>query len=101
VYQSTFEPNSQWSEEYAQGAEIRDYWQGVAKKYNVYKYLKLQHKVTSAQWKEQAGQWVIEVENLGNGEKYSEEFDVLITAIGRLMHGNFLIIPELKNSKAF
>ncbi len=26
VYQTSFEPNSQWSEEYAQGAEILEYW---------------------------------------------------------------------------
>jgi cation diffusion facilitator CzcD-associated flavoprotein CzcO len=45
VYQSTFEPWTQWSEGYAQGAEIRDYWQRVARKYDVYKYLKLRHKV--------------------------------------------------------
>ncbi|PQE28472.1 hypothetical protein CJF30_00008199 [Rutstroemia sp. NJR-2017a BBW] len=72
VYQSTFEPNTQWSEEYAQGAEIRKYWQDVARKYDVYKYLKLRHKTTSAIWNEDLAKWSLK-----------EQFDVLITAIGR------------------
>ncbi|KKY16379.1 putative flavin-binding monooxygenase [Diplodia seriata] len=36
LYQSTFEPKSDWSEEFARGDEIRDYWQGIARKYGVY-----------------------------------------------------------------
>jgi len=76
VYQATFEPRTQWSEEYAQGAEIRDYWQHVARKYDVYKYLKLRHKVVGAHWDGEAGKWTVSVE-VEKGEKYAEEFDVL------------------------
>jgi cation diffusion facilitator CzcD-associated flavoprotein CzcO len=83
VYQSTFEPNTQWSEEYAQGAEIRKYWQNVARKYDVYKYLKLRHKTTSAIWNEDLAKWTLNIENLEKGESFEEQFDVLITAIGR------------------
>jgi cation diffusion facilitator CzcD-associated flavoprotein CzcO len=82
VYQSTFDPHTQWSEEYAQGAEIRDYWQNVAKKYDVYKYLKLGHKVAGANWDGTAGKWIISVEP-ATAETYQENFDVIITAIGR------------------
>lgn len=83
VYQSTFEPNTQWSEEYAQGAEIRDYWQAVARKYNVYQYLKLKTKVIGAIWDEKDAQWSVETENLETREKSKDTFDVVINAIGR------------------
>ncbi|MCJ1242068.1 hypothetical protein MMC14_010075 [Varicellaria rhodocarpa] len=83
VYQSTFEPNIQWTEEYAQGSEIRDYWQGLARKYNVYQYLKLGHKLNHAIWDEKNAQWSLNLENVKNGDKFEEKFDVLITAIGR------------------
>jgi cation diffusion facilitator CzcD-associated flavoprotein CzcO len=83
VYQSTFEPRTQWSEEYAQGADIRDYWQYISRKYDVYKYLKLKRKVEGADWDGVAGKWTISVENSETGEKHQETFDVLITAIGR------------------
>ena len=83
VYQSTFSPNTQWSEEYAQGAEIRDYWQTVARKYNVYKLLRLQHNVTGAVWNPAKAKWELTVEKLECGESYREDFDILITAIGR------------------
>ena len=83
VYQSTFEPRTQWTEEYAQGKEIRDYWQHVAKKYNVYKYLKLGHKVIGANWDGEKGEWTLKAENLSTGEKTEQQFDVLINAVGR------------------
>ncbi|KAK8043209.1 4-hydroxyacetophenone monooxygenase [Apiospora phragmitis] len=50
VYQTSFEPNTQWSEEFAQGAEIREYWQKLAQKYGVYDRLKLSHNVTGLDW---------------------------------------------------
>ncbi|KAK5167826.1 uncharacterized protein LTR77_007525 [Saxophila tyrrhenica] len=45
VYQSSFSPNTQWSEEYTTGPEIRRYWQDFAKKYDVYSKLRLWTKV--------------------------------------------------------
>jgi cation diffusion facilitator CzcD-associated flavoprotein CzcO len=50
VYQSTFSPNIEWSEEYAQGREILDYWRSVAKKHHVYRYIRFRTKVTGAYW---------------------------------------------------
>jgi cation diffusion facilitator CzcD-associated flavoprotein CzcO len=98
VYQSTFAPNTQWSEEYAQGAEIRDYWQSVAKKYDVYKYLQLSHQVKAATWSGEKGVWTLEVENLEAGTTSVEEFDVVINAIGRF---NAWKIPDYPGIKDF
>ncbi|KAE8440550.1 hypothetical protein EG329_007243 [Mollisiaceae sp. DMI_Dod_QoI] len=83
VYQSTFEPNTQWSEEYAQGAEILEYWKGIARKYNVYKYLRFGQNIVKASWDEIKAQWLLDIIDLETGELRTEVFDVVISAIGR------------------
>ena len=83
VYQSTFEPNIGWTEEYAQGSEIRDYWQRVARKYGIYERLRVRTKVTAAEGDKEAAQWHLNLEDLAARRVYSEKFDVVITAIGR------------------
>lgn len=64
VYQSNFEPNTRWTEEFAQGHEIRDYWQGVAKKYDVYKYVRAQQQVLRTEWFAEKGKWKVTVRDL-------------------------------------
>ncbi|KAH7034536.1 uncharacterized protein B0I36DRAFT_238872 [Microdochium trichocladiopsis] len=83
VYQSSVEGNPQWSEKFAQGAEIRDYWQSVARKHNVYEYLKSSHEVKELQWDQGTGKWVIDIENLKAKQRFTERFDFVLTAIGR------------------
>lgn len=69
VYQSGFEPNTQWSEEFAQGAEIREYWQSIAQKYDVHKYLRLQQKVDQAVWLPELGKWRVTLQDLGDSNR--------------------------------
>lgn len=71
VYQSGFAPNTQWTEEFAQGAEIRDYWQGVARKYNVYHYLRLKQQVQQAEWLAEEGKWKVTIQHVDGSNKVS------------------------------
>ncbi|PYI36755.1 FAD/NAD(P)-binding domain-containing protein [Aspergillus indologenus CBS 114.80] len=94
VYQSGFSPNTQWTEEFAQGAEIRSYWQGLARKYDVYKYLRLQQKIERAAWQPEKGKWLVTIQDLKDQQtprRYEEELDVLINAIG---HFNAWKLPD-------
>lgn len=68
VYQSGFSPNTQWTEEFAQGAEIRDYWKGIAQKYDVYKYLRLKQQVEKTEWLPEKGKWKVTLQDLGNSQ---------------------------------
>ncbi|KFY12873.1 hypothetical protein V492_03609 [Pseudogymnoascus sp. VKM F-4246] len=83
VYQSTYAPNTQWTEEFAQGHEIRAYWQSVAAKYNVYRYIEFSKNIQHAQWNPEEAQWVLQVKDLRSQETVTNKFDILITAIGR------------------
>ncbi|KAG8529134.1 uncharacterized protein KY384_005769 [Bacidia gigantensis] len=98
VYQSTFEPNIAWTEEYAQGYEIRDYWQRVARKYGVYERLRTKTKVIAAVWDKESAQWQLELEDLVAGRSYSETFDVVIAAIGRF---NAWRLPQYSGIESF
>ena len=83
VYQSTFSANTQWSEKFAGGAEIRDYWQSISRKYDAYKYIKLGHKVEELNWDGNEGVWVLSVKDLKTGEVSTPKHDFVLTAIGR------------------
>ncbi|GES61310.1 flavin-binding monooxygenase [Aspergillus terreus] len=92
VYQSGFSPNTQWTEEFAQGHEIRAYWQGLARKYDVYKYLRFQQQIKQAVWISDQGKWKVAIEDLREpGKIYDEYLDVLINAIG---HFNAWKLPD-------
>jgi len=83
VYQSTFAPNTQWSEEFAQGPEIWAYWKSVAVKHNIYQYTRFLTNIRSANWNTNTQEWDLQVKNLKTGQEAEESFDFLVTAIGR------------------
>ena len=101
VYQSTFSPNTQWSEIFAKGAEIRDYWQSRAKKHDVYKYVKLRHRVDEAEWDDAQSQWRLKVHDLENDKTSTESFNFVITAIGRFNAWKLPNYPGLDDYKGF
>lgn len=75
AYQSGFAPNTQWTEEFAQGAEIRDYWQGVARKYNVYQYLRPRQQVQKVEWLADEGKWKVTIEHVDGSNKVNNALD--------------------------
>jgi cation diffusion facilitator CzcD-associated flavoprotein CzcO len=99
VYQSSFEPNTEWSEQFAQGAEIRDYWTRIARKHDLYKYLKLSQKVEELRWDEQNSVWQVKILNLATGDVYVHESDFVFTAIGRFNDWKLPDYPGLKDYK--
>ncbi|OJJ46755.1 hypothetical protein ASPZODRAFT_66443 [Penicilliopsis zonata CBS 506.65] len=99
VYQSGYAPNTQWTEEFSQGHEIRAYWQGLAKKYDVYKYLRLQQKIQKVEWLPDEGKWRATIEDLGDSHKvYEEKLDVLVNATG---HFNAWKLPDYEGIERF
>ncbi|KAK7222547.1 hypothetical protein V2G26_010550 [Clonostachys chloroleuca] len=100
VYQSSIEPNSQWSEVYAQGAEILAYWKNVARKRDVYKYCKFETEVIEARWSDDDAVWRVKVRHAATGER-TDEFDVLLTAHGRFTAWRLPDYPGLDTFKGF
>src|SRR5579859_5812446 len=81
-YQLTFEPNKNWSKFYAPAPEIEAYYQKVSKKYDLYKHIKLSHRVMEAKWDDEAGKWKVTVEDMESGNIIHDEAEFLVSCTG-------------------
>lgn len=104
IYQCTFSPNTQWSEVFAQGHEIREYWRSVARKFDVYRYIRFSTKVIDSVWLPDEAKWRVRTMNVPEGKRervvdglgearevVEEKYDFVITAIG---HFNEWRLPD-------
>ncbi|KAL2876602.1 hypothetical protein SGCOL_008180 [Colletotrichum sp. CLE4] len=80
AYQATFAPSTDWTEAYATGSEIQSYWQGVAERFDVRKYIHFKHSVSSAEWSEEKAKWVVQIQT--DDGVITDEANFLITATG-------------------
>lgn len=64
MYQYSFAGNPNWSKFYAGGAEIQQYLKDVAWRYDVEKYVRLDHLFERAGWDETAQKWTVSVKDL-------------------------------------
>ncbi|KAI8220717.1 FAD-binding monooxygenase moxY [Colletotrichum sp. SAR 10_86] len=78
---------------YASSQEIKAYLDGVAKHFDLKRFINFNTKVTKAQWSEVSSTWTVEVEN---GSTY--EAEVLFNAGGIL---NNLQMPNIKGIDTF
>lgn len=72
-----------WSDKFAQGKEIREYWQATARKYDVYQFARFSRAAEDASWDHAAGQWKLTLRNVDTGEIEVEKVDFLLSAVGR------------------
>ncbi len=99
AYQSTFEPNPSWPDVFSYGPQIRDYWQGVARKHDVYKYVKLSHRVEAADWDDVAAVWRIAARDIDADVVSVQPYDVVITAVGRFNNWKLPDYPGISDYK--
>ncbi len=76
-YSYSFDLNPQWSRTFSGGAEILEYFKGVAEKYNLSPHIKFNKKVKNAKFLNE--QWHLETED---GE--TDVADILVSACGIL-----------------
>lgn len=79
LYTYSFEPNAEWNSRYAEGAEIRAYFERVARKYSVTDCMHFNEAVTDAVYDN--GQWRVKT---SRGTEVVADF--LISAAGILHH---------------
>ncbi|WP_197377065.1 flavin-containing monooxygenase [Mycolicibacterium baixiangningiae] len=93
TYSYFFEPNPNWSRLYSTGAEIRQYADHVADKYDVRRHIRFNTTVEGARWDEEAKLWRVA---LAGGETLSTRY--LITATGFLSQPR---VPDIAGITAF
>src|SRR6476646_2480145 len=88
TYSYFFEPNPNWSRLYSTGAEIKQYADDVADKFDVRRHMRFDTVVEGARWDEDAKVWRVTV---ADGETLSARY--LITATGFLSQPKVPDIP--------
>ncbi|PNS16197.1 Thiol-specific monooxygenase [Sphaceloma murrayae] len=99
VYQASFSPNTQWSQQFAEGHEIRHYWQDQARKYDVYKLVKCKREVFDLAWDKQKSIWKIKTRHTETGEITEDEADFVLPALGRFNAWRLPDYPGLSDFK--
>lgn len=77
IYSLGFAPKADWSRTYAPQAEIRDYLEDVAHRFDITGQIRLNTEVTDARWQEKDGHWLV---TTAAGERWAAR--VLVAAPG-------------------
>ncbi|KAM0544679.1 hypothetical protein ACHAPJ_011740 [Fusarium lateritium] len=99
VYQTTFDPSLNWSEQFAEGAEILDYWKNLAKKYDIARFLRVGTYVETAQWDDAHSTWTLTLQDMDSKYTSVESFDFVITGIGRFNEWKLPDYPGINDFK--
>lgn len=103
AYAYTFEPNPDYSRYYVGSTEIHQYLKAVVKKHNIEKYVRYNHRVIGASWRERDGVWdlTLEVPSQDGAVKtlIQRECNVLINACGLLNNWKWPAIEGLTSFK--
>lgn len=81
-YQFTWEPHI-WPEYYSSGHEIWKYLRGIVDKYELMRYIRLQHSVKGAEWIDEKGQWRVTVQR-PDGTTFDDYCEVFLNGGGIL-----------------
>lgn len=72
------------SDSYSRAPEILEYFRGVARKYELYRFIKLNHKVIETRWIDEKGIWSVRVEDTITGHIFEDWCHFMITGSGIL-----------------
>lgn len=92
-YSYSFCLNPNWSQKFPLQPEILEYFENVAEEYDIGQHTRFQSIVTSANWEESSGTWLVSIKNLKTSETYSRRCKVLVSAVGILSQPNECDIP--------
>ena len=93
LYSFSFEPRNHWSKPYAPQAEILDYMEQLAAKYELLPHCRFGNRVKSARWSEREACWTLELES-----GPALEAEVVVSAIGMF---NDLVWPDIEGMGSF
>ncbi|KAK4195531.1 hypothetical protein QBC40DRAFT_269199 [Triangularia verruculosa] len=77
---------------------IRDYWQSVAKKHDVYRLARFETRVQSLEWDAGKSVWKVSTQHKQEAQSKVEEFDFVLNAIGRF---NAWKLPDYEGIESY
>ena len=97
VYRYSFDDellkNAKWKENYLIQPEIEEYFQTVAKKYDLYRHIQFNAELKDAIWDDEKNLWNVKV---STGEEFTVRY--IVAAVG-ILHSKHL--PEIPGLKSF
>ncbi|KAJ0383354.1 hypothetical protein COL922a_010641 [Colletotrichum nupharicola] len=96
-YQFSWAPSPEWTQFYSSAPEILQYFKDVAEKYDLNKYIHLNHRVVGAFWDEPTQKWNIRVEQQ-DGTVIEDTADIFVNASGVLNKWKW---PAIKGRETF
>jgi len=89
LYQFSFAPNPDWTEQFAPGKEIWDYLERSATEFGIRSRIRFNHEVRDARWDEAAARWRIET------SQGPFTANILVSAVGALSEPFIPALPGL------
>ena len=77
-------PKPDWPDVYASSRQLKGYFHDFSRKYDLMKYIKLQHKIFEARWEAPERAWKLRVQDLNSGQSFDDTCDIFIYACGYL-----------------
>ncbi|KAJ9664515.1 hypothetical protein H2198_000166 [Neophaeococcomyces mojaviensis] len=100
IYEKNPEVGGTWFENrYSRAGEILEYLRTVARKYDLYRNIKLSHMVKAARWDEERSIWTIKVEDTTTGTITEDWCHFMISGSGILNNWKWPDIPGLRTFK--
>ncbi|KAF6833534.1 flavin-binding monooxygenase [Colletotrichum musicola] len=96
-YQFSWAPSPDWTQFYSGAPEILQYFKDVAEKYDLNKYIRLNHTVTGAFWDEDEQMWTVRVQRQ-DGTEFEDKAHVFVNASGVLNKWKW---PAIKGRETF
>ncbi|KIX06631.1 uncharacterized protein Z518_04607 [Rhinocladiella mackenziei CBS 650.93] len=84
IYTFTFDPNPNWSQYYAQGKEIQEYFEGFADRHGCREYVKLNTRVVRAEWQPDTSTWKLTLRDEKTKEKWQDWAHCFVNGTGIL-----------------
>lgn len=93
-YSYSFEPKSDWPRYFAKQAQLREYWESCATKYQVRPKIRFNTTVTGLSWDDSACGWQVATDHAGHGSQVLTA-NAVICAVGQLNRPKLPDIPGL------
>ncbi|KAJ4247535.1 hypothetical protein NW762_013215 [Fusarium torreyae] len=99
-YQFSWAPSPEWTSFYSSAPEILQYFKDVAEKYDLNKYIRLNHKVVGAFWDEDAQKWHVRIQRGDDPQDvFEDEAHIFVNASGVLNKWKWPNIPGRESFK--
>ena len=96
-YSLSFAPNPDFSKVFPSREDIMEYFNNVARRFDVSQRIVANTEWEGAYWQDQTNRWLVKLKDLSTGNSFYQECQILISAVGGLVNPNPFNIPGVDN----